>query len=488
MKKKVTEAIDQAILRLMKTVGAPGVAVAVVQGDEAYTKGYGVKQLGSDDPVDADTLFAGASTTKAFTATAMGILVDDGKVAWDDPVRKHLPHFRLNDPHADALVTLRDLLCHRTGLPRHDMLWYKSPYDRAEILRRIGFAKLTATFRGTYQYNNICYLASGEAIKAASGAASWEAFLGERITGPLGMYRTHFSSGCASEKENHAKPHKKIKGKVHTTPFLDFDNCGPGGTINTSANDIAKWLQFQLAGGVTSDGTRLISEKSLRETHSPHTISPLDEETRTRYPFLVQSCYCLGWALQSYRNGYAYLSHGGAIDGFRSHTSLIPSEKIGISIYVNLGQPFVEMARYALFDILLGLETKDWNDELKYVLAKAKTDEREAEKKRAETRKNRTPCPVALKDLVGEYEDPAYGTISITGKKALTFLWNNWNSPLRHQTYLTFFTTNEKDEFQNVEVKFTTDAAGKVTSLSVFGGEFVKKTPSAPEKGKGAGK
>jgi CubicO group peptidase (beta-lactamase class C family) len=235
MKKKVTEAIDQAILRLMKTVGAPGAAVAVVQGDEVYTKGYGVKQLGGDDPVDADTLFAGASTTKAFTATAMGMLVDDGKVAWDDPVRRHLPHFRLSDPHADALVTLRDLLCHRTGLPRHDMLWYRSDYSRAEILRRIGFAKLTATFRGAYQYNNICYLAAGEAIKAASGAASWESFLEERVTGPLGMARTHFESCRAYEKDNHAKPHKKIKGKVQTTPFLDFDNCGPGGTINTTS-------------------------------------------------------------------------------------------------------------------------------------------------------------------------------------------------------------------------------------------------------------
>jgi CubicO group peptidase (beta-lactamase class C family) len=483
MKKKVTEAIDQAILRLMKTVGAPGAAVAVVQGDEVYTKGYGVKQLGGDDPVDADTLFAGASTTKAFTATAMGMLVDDGKVAWDDPVRRHLPHFRLSDPHADALVTLRDLLCHRTGLPRHDMLWYRSDYSRAEILRRIGFAKLTATFRGAYQYNNICYLAAGEAIKAASGAASWESFLEERVTGPLGMARTHFESCRAYEKDNHAKPHKKIKGKVQTTPFLDFDNCGPGGTINTSANDIAKWLQFQLAGGVTPDGTRLISEKSLRETHTPHTIAPLDEDTRARYPFLVQSCYCLGWSLQSYRNGYAYLSHGGAIDGFRSHTALIPSEKIGVSVYVNLGQPFVEMARWAIFDILLGLEPQDWNADLKRILMKMKTDEKEAEKKRQEQRKSSVPCPVALKELVGEYDDPAYGTVCITGsKKTLAFQWNRWRSPLRHQTYLTYLTTNEKDEFAHNEVKFTADAAGKVTSLSVFGGEFVKKATPAPGK------
>jgi CubicO group peptidase (beta-lactamase class C family) len=480
MKKKITEAVDAVITRLMKTAGVPGAVVAIVHGDEVYTRGYGVREIGGES-VDADTLFAGASTTKAFTATALGILVDEGKATWDDPVRKHLPHFRLNDPHADALVTLRDLLCHRTGLPRHDMLWYKSPYDRAEVLRRIGFAKLTATFRGAYQYNNICFLAAGEAIRAASGAESWQAFLTERLTGPLGMTRTHFESGKAAAHINIAMPHKRIKEKITQTPFLDFDNCGPGGTINTSANDIAKWLRFQLASGITADGTRLISEKNLKETHKPHMVAPLDEETQAKFPFLAQSSYCLGWSLQTYRGGYAFLSHGGAIDGFRSHTSLIPSEKIGISIYANLGQPFVEHARFALFDILLGLEPKDWDTELKTALAKSKTDEKEAEKKRREERKTGIPCPRPLSELAGEYCDLAYGTVVIEAeKKALHLRWNNWHSPLRLQTYLTFHTMNEKDEFANVEVKFATDAVGKITTLRFLGGEFVRSP--VPEK------
>ena len=181
-----TKAIDTAITKLLKVAQSPGAGLAIVQGDEEYAQGYGLRNR-DKDPVTPETLFANASTTKAVTTTGIALLVDEGKMGWDDPVRKYVPEFRLSDPHADALVTVRDLCCHRTGLPRHDMLWYRSANNREELLRRICHAKLTATCRGTYQYQNICYTVAGECARIAAGYATWEEFITNRLTKPLGI-------------------------------------------------------------------------------------------------------------------------------------------------------------------------------------------------------------------------------------------------------------------------------------------------------------
>ena len=472
-----TKAIDRTMGRLMKAAGAPGASLAIVQGGDVYTKGYGVKSLVTGEGVTTETLFANASTTKALTATGIALLVDEGKMAWDDPVRKWLPNFRLADPHADALVTVRDLLCHRTGLPRHDMLWYHSAYNRAEILRRIGSAKLTATFRGAYQYQNICYTAAGECARAASGAESWEAFMRERLLGPLGMHRSCLSANLAQLDENHATPHQWLKGKVVPSEWLNFDNAGPCGTLNSSATEMVGWLRFLLAGGVTPEGTRLLSEKTLRETWVPHIPTPIDDDTRAKYPFVVQSSYCLGWTLQNYRNGLPVLNHGGAIDGFRAHVLMVPTERIALAVFTNVGRPLVEQARYAVLDILLGLEPMDWLAVQKTELAKIEQDQKDAEKKRKDQRKTRLPHPLPLSAYVGEFDDPAYGAVTVTlEEKRLCLKWNGWSSPLKHHTYQTFLTDTENSNWQNREARFRANATGEVISLQLMDGEFVKKS------------
>lgn len=477
-----TKAIDAAVRKMMKTADAPGAAIAVLRGDDVYIQAYGVKRVGETDPVTVDTLFANASTTKAFTTATVALLVDEKKMEWDDPVSKHLPSFRLSDPHADVLVTVRDLVCHRTGMPRHDWLWYRSGYDRDEMLRRFSRARPTAPFRSLYQYNNICFTAAGEVVRAVSGAPSWEAFLKERLLTPLGMTRTNSSTHDAEADPNHAEPHKKIKNKVVTTPYLNFDNVGACGTLNSSAREMVNWLRLHLSGGLLPDGTRLLSEAALRETYVPQMPIRMDDSTRERYPFITQMSYGLGWSVWNYRNGYGLLSHGGAIDGFRSHVVLVPSEKIAVAIFVNLGQPFVEPLRNSLLDLLLGLPPMDWHATLKTDLAKMAADAKKAEVERREKRKSRKPLPIPLEKFVGTYTEPAYGTLTVTraDDKRLRIAWNTFDLPLDHLTYTTFVGVIDTLTDDKTEVKFEVDAAGKVARVRFLDGEFTRDAPPSP--------
>lgn len=472
-----TEAIDAAIRRLMKTAGAPGVAIAVVHGDQTYLQAYGVKTLGSDDPVTVDTLFANASTTKAFTTAALALLVDEKKMQWDDPVRKYLPSFRLDDPHADALITPRDLVTHRTGLPRHDWLWYRSNYSRDEILYRIGFAKPTASLRSTYQYNNICYTAAGEVARNVSGAESFEAFLKDRLLTPLGMIRTCATSGEVQADPNHASPHKKVKNKVVPSPFLNFDCSGACGTLNSSVREMAHWLRFQLSGGLLPDGTRLISEEALRETHKPQMVIPLDEATRKRYPFLCQTSYGLGWSVQNWRDGRSMLTHGGAIDGFRSQACLLPSEQIGIMVFVNIGQPFVEHARNTIIDILLDTRLTDWHDTLKDDQKKIRAEEKKADEKHAEEKKKRQSLPLSVGDLAGTYTEPAYGTVTISkkGRNKIRLVWNAFDFVLDHIIFTKFSGVYDDFAGDHTDAEFELDATGKVVRVKFLDGIFTKE-------------
>ena len=477
-----TAAVDGMMERMRERAGAPGASLALIVGDETYIQGYGVRELGETVPVTPDTLFANASTTKAFTATSVALLADAGKMTFDDPVRKHLPAFRLSDVHADAQVTIRDLLCHRTGLTRHDMLWYHSDYGREEILRRIGFAKLSAPFRTVYQYQNICFMAAGEAVRAASGAASWEAYLRESLLTPLGMTRANFSSHDAVRDADHAEPHRRFEGKVYKINWLNFDNCGPCGSMNSSAREMLEWLQFQLSGGLAPDGSRLLTEANLKQTHTPHTISPIEEETRARYPFLLHLSYGLGWGILNHRGGVGVLCHGGAIDGFRSHVALIPEKKIGMAIFVNAGSPLVESLRNALFDLLLGHSSGapgEWDEAQKADMKKIDKDLRDKTKTYREQRKEGVKPPLPLSAFAGEYEDAAYGKAMVeNGKKGLTLHWNRLHLPLRHQTFSAFLCDDQRDQFGDIDALFTLTPTGEVASLKLFDGEFVRQRSS----------
>jgi len=264
-----TNRIDALAAEALKAWQAPGCAIAIIQGDRVvYQKGYGVKELGKPDPVTTKTVFAIGSTTKAFTTAVIAMLVDEGRMSWDDPVRKYLPDFKLSDPAANQLVTIRDLVSHRTGLSRNDMLWYGSPWSRAEIIDRIGRVALTKPFRSAWQYQNIMFVSAGEAAGAAAGS-SWEQLVRQRILDPLQMRSTTLSTWELTAGSDAATPHVKRNGTVQTTGWRNLDNAGPAGSINSNVEDLSTWLRMQMNDGVAPNGTRLISAKNLHETHTP---------------------------------------------------------------------------------------------------------------------------------------------------------------------------------------------------------------------------
>ena len=241
--------IDAYVEAAMRAWEVPGVAIAVVRNDSiVLARGYGVRELGKSDRVTPNSLFAVGSTSKAFTAAALGILVDERKLSWEDPVTKHLPRFQLYDPYVTRELTIRDLLTHRSGLPRGDRLWHASGYDRAEVLRRVRFLPPSWSFRSAYGYQNIMFLAAGEVVTAVTGK-SWDDFVRERIFVPLGMSRSVTSTRPLATMSDVATPHQSIDGTVRPVSWLNIDNVGPAGSINSSALEMAAWLRLQLGQG-----------------------------------------------------------------------------------------------------------------------------------------------------------------------------------------------------------------------------------------------
>jgi CubicO group peptidase (beta-lactamase class C family) len=470
--------IESCIAASMTAWGVPGSAVAVVQGEEAiYLKGHGVKEIGKEDSVTPDSLFAIASTTKAFTCTAIAMLVEEGRLKWDDLARKHLDYFRLSDSLADANVTLRDMVTHRTGMSRHDMLWYGSGLSREEILRRIGLVRPTTSFRSTWEYNNIMYLAAGTALGKAAGS-SWESVIRERIFAPLGMTGANFSVSDLAHAPDFVAPHwKDRQGKTQIVPWRNLDNCAPGGSINAGARDMSKWLRFLVNGG-EFEGKRLLSAELLRETHTPQMLVSRDAEARDASPHIHFQTYGLGWAIHDYF-GHRVLSHGGGIDGFRSQVALIPEKRIGIAILSNKTPSLMpEALRDTLYDLALGLPAKDWDTVYRERMEKGQAKEEKERQERLEKRHADTRASRELAAYAGAYSHPAYGTAHITQENgALAFEWSWVRLPLERLHYDTFLLYSEAHPPIDETVTFALDEAGAVSRLTLFGQEFAKTTP-----------
>lgn len=473
-------AVDAVLQEALKAWQAPGVAVVIVKGDEVvYIKGLGVRELGGPQPVTPDTLFAIASTSKAITTAAMAILVDEGKMAWDDPVRKHLDYFRLSDPLADRNVTLRDLVCHRTGLSRHDMLWYGSPWNREEIIRKIGLVQLTQPYRSTYQYQNIMFLTAGQVV-GASSRSSWEEFVQKRLFDPLGMTGANFSSKVAEKAPDHATPHRRFKGKPEPIPWRNLDNCGPAGSINAGVRDLSKWIRLHLGDGVF-EGKRLVSAANLRETRSPQMVIKLEGALRASNPDTEMMSYGLGWTIQDYR-GHLLVSHGGSIDGFRSQVALLPKAKAGMAILSNLGRTQLpEAVRNNLVDLVLGLPRKDWTGHYLEQVKKSEAEQKKRDQERAAKRHKDTRPSRELAAYTGAYEEPAYGKASFALEKGhLVLQWSSFRGVLEHYHFDTFTVKDEQgredNPLHNLQVVFSLAADGEFAGVKLLETDFRKVT------------
>jgi CubicO group peptidase (beta-lactamase class C family) len=462
-----SDAIDSVIKEALKVWNVPGVAVGIVRNDQViYLKGHGVKELGKKDSIDADTVFPLASCTKAFTTTAMAMLVDEGKMNWDDPVRKHVEFFHLSDPSADALVTLRDLVSHRTGVGTHELLWYRSPWSQEDIIRKIGKVKLDYPFRSGFRYQTTMFTTAGWAVGHAS-ESSWAEFVQKRILDPLEMKNTSLTTTQALENSNHASPHRQNGNReIEVIPWYQMNTPEPAGSVNSSARDLCQWVRFHLADDKIGE-KRVVSVKNLKETHTPQNVIRLEGNARDMNPDTLQMSYSMGWVIQDYR-GHLLVSHAGAIDGFRAHITLVPKAKIGIVLLNNLDHTQMNLAvSNTLVDLLLGLPKKDWNAYIGEQVHKEEAAARARFTAREKLRKPESKPSLRLSAYAGTYEDPAYGSAVVISKDgSLIWKWSTFNFPLQHFADDTF--TIESDLLGHPRVQFIVGSEGKVGRMKVI--------------------
>jgi CubicO group peptidase (beta-lactamase class C family) len=420
--------LDAYVARALATFKVPGVSIAVVKdGKVILAKGYGVRRLGENTPVDAQTIFAIGSNTKAFTAAALAILVDEKKVAWDAPVTKYLPGFQMFDPYVTREITVRDLLAHRSGLGNglgELLYWPGTDYTREEIIGKLRLLKPTRSFRSRYAYDNMSYLVAGQIVPAVAGE-SWDSFVQSRIFTPLGMKRTGVDIELLRTGSNAASGHSTINDTVVAIAARNLGNVGPAGAINSTAEDMARWLVVQLDRGkltrLTGANADLYSAARSREMWSANTVMPFGEPPpalsalRTNF-----AAYGLGWNLREYR-GRLWVTHSGSVPGYVSQVSLIPDLALGIVILTNQenGALVATLGDY-LLDGFMNVPRTDWVSVFDELIKKGNADAKPTAKAR--------PAPsvpsLPLQGYAKRYSDAWRDDVTITlenGKLVLRF-------------------------------------------------------------------
>ena len=411
------DGFDAYVAKGMKEWRVPGIAIGVVHGDSiVLLQGYGVRTIGKPDPVTPHTLFAIASDTKAFTGVLMGMLADSNRVHWDDHVSAYLPDLQLADPYVTRELAIRDLLTHRAGLARADLLWTAGyPYSTSEMLHRLRYLKPSWSVRTHYGYNNLMYGAAGEVIARASGMP-WADMLRTRIFQPLGMTCSNTSVTQLPANGDVATPHAYVDSAVHVEKYTNIDAIPAAGAINSCAADMVKWLAFQLDSGRVN-GKRLISETNFRETHTPQLAIRLSDAYRKMNPATHLRSYAIGWVVQDY-HGREMLSHAGDLSGMAAMTGMLPEERLGVVVLSNLeGQALRESLMYKIFDLYLHVPPKDWSAEN---LAEARHDDSVAAKRERDLDAKRvkgTHPSLPLERYVGTYTDSLYGPATVRMEK-----------------------------------------------------------------------
>ncbi len=457
---------DDFAARMLKEWKIPGVAVLVVRGDQTLLmKGYGLRDVEAGLPMDAETVFPLASVSKAFTAASIGILVDRGLLDWDRPIREYIPTFKMYDSFTTERLTVRDMLSHRSGLPRHELMWYGSPFSRQEIFERLRYLEPSKDLRTTFLYNNLMYASAGWLLQQLTGI-TWEDFVQNEIFTPLGMTRTTTSYDRMKAMGDLTAPYKKEKGKTVRTEFYDRgpkDPTGPAGAVKSCLVDLAKWVTLQLNGGEAC-GVRLLSAASLEQMHTPSIREP---GGMTSYRELGETFYAMGWSVGAYR-GVKMVEHGGNINGITTHITLLPDEKIGVVALTNLeGASLPMLLTFNLFDRLLGLEPVDWNGRYQEEKKQFEKAEKQGRSKSHAERARGTKPSHPLAAYLGEYEHPGYGKLQVSQtEKGLHLRYNLINTPLEHYHY-DIFEGLLKDFDLHFKVRFDMDMQGKITGLFI---------------------
>lgn len=435
------------VRRLMARDHIPGVVVGVVErGHLVFARGFGDRDVENHLPVTLETLFPIGSCSKAFTATAIALLADDGSLSLDTPVRRYLPDFSLADPLASATVTTLDLLTHRTGLPRHDLFWYQAPFSRDELYGRLRFLEPSGPPHMRWRYNSLMYAVAGRIVEKLSGE-SWESFVQARILVPLHMRRTLLSAEAAEADSDHAFPYALREGSLQKISTLRASAIAPAAAVQTSVRDLARWLTFHM-----TRSPALLGEGLWRDLHRPQAEMPAQDQPEVQHPY-----YALGWIHESYR-GHPLVLHNGAIDGFTVHLGFLPETGQGLIVLMNrdLATQALMALAYSAYDRLLKLAPLDW-----------------------EARFKETPIPLQdvrdveldfpIEQVEGRYEHPAYGVLTVRadGDK-LAIQFRTLHAALAYQGRRRFLSLEPfADGTPQISVWFSKERSGEPLKLFV---------------------
>jgi CubicO group peptidase (beta-lactamase class C family) len=468
--------LDAYVASSRKAFDVPGMAVAIVKdGKVIVAKGYGFRKLGESTPVDEFTQFAIGSNTKAFTTAALATLVDQGKLAWDDPVYQRLPGFVMYDPYVSHEMTIRDLLTHRSGmgLGEGDLLfWPQSNYTRDQIIYKLRFMKPHSSFRSRFAYDNLLYMTAGQIIPAVTGT-SWDDYIRQHIFAPLGMNHSTVTSKDLKPGDDYSAPHSRVEGKLQAIPLEDLDNVGPAGSINSCAADMAKWVQVQLDHGkfADRDGYLFTAQRS-KEMWTEQTILPVGDPPPALAGLKTNFAdYALGWSLHDY-HGRKLVGHTGGVAGFVSRVMLVPDENLGVVVLTNAEEDGAfDSILYHVLDYYFHVPPTDWVAAYKSVSDQEEKDAAEIMKKAEGARAGNSKPSLPLEKYAGTYNDAWYGSITIkqeNGGLVITFDHTpSMIGDLQHWQYDTFKAHWRDRKIEDAFITFSLNADGSIDSAKM---------------------
>ena len=480
------QGFDSYMEKMMKDWNAPGIGIGIVMGDKlVFAKGYGFRDYGKKLPYTPTTTQPIASNTKLFTSVAVGLLVEDGKLRWDEPIKQFVPSIRFYNDELDRSVTIRDMLSHRTGVTRHDSIWYKSAFTRRELWDRLRYLEPTAPIRTKYLYNNLMYTAAGQVIEELSGK-TWEQFVQQRIFDPLGMSRSTLTIEDNIKGPEPGVPYSERRDstELYKQPYYTAEVAiAPAGAINSNIQDLSRWVIALLNKGKV-DGKQVIPEAVLRETMAPAFGLPNNALETRGWGENLNSYYGMGRTISSYR-GHLLAVHGGDLPGFHSQVSIMPNDSIGVIVLV-IGDhvaPMYNGLTYNIYERLLGLSLTPWSERLNQIRLKNKAAGTKARAVADVGRIPGTKPSHPLDDYVGEFVHPGYGVVTVTrGDKDLNFHYHSMKMPLSHFHYDRFDTPDDEEDGK-FSLNFRTNPMGEIDGLEISLDEaavtFTRRVPAS---------
>jgi CubicO group peptidase (beta-lactamase class C family) len=483
---KRLEGFDAYMAQVLTDWNVPGIGVGIVVKDKlVFAKGYGYRDYGKKIPFTANTTQPIASNTKLFTAIAAGLLVDEGKIDWDKPIRQYVPSIKFYNDDLDRAVTIRDMLSHRTGITRHDSIWYKSDFTQKDLFERLKYLEPSQPPRSVFLYNNMMYSGSGYAIELLSGKP-WETFVRDRILTPLGMTSTTFSIDAMLKTAEPGVPYTERRDttELYQIPYYsDAIGVAPAGAINSNIVDVSKWLIALMNDGQV-DGKQVLPKAVVKQTLAPSIALPNTGLEVRGWGELLNAAYGMGRWTASYR-GHLIAYHGGDLPGFHSQVSTMPYDGIGVIVLVigNHAAPLYNIVSYNVYERLLGMSLTPWSERQNTIRLKNKAAGTQARTKAGAGRVGGTKPSHAIDDYVGEFEHPAYGVLTVSkGNPALTFDFHKIRMPLNHFHYDRFDTPDDEEDGK-WSVNFLTNYQGEIDraemSLDEAAVVFTRRVPAA---------